>query len=199
MYKNCFVFVFFTKLYIIAFSLFPVCLKGFLHYHALSEKPSVLIDQLTQCINPMCVGNLALLTIITSFLPCPSPECRCNDDLFVRIYNTVSGFEPCRKVGNSNSIVHPLLALHSTMNVTPPDKTASELLNPSLQALGLIVFFTENALGLIKQAMRQIWLVQSKLLEACRKSLCKLLRLPGQIFGSVFLQWSLVPSTLSAV
>jgi len=84
-------------------------------------------------------------------LRCPSLECRCTDYLLVRIYNTVTGLS--RVV----SMAHLLLALYFTMNVTPLDNTASELLYASLQALGLIAFSSGKALGFITQARMQVW------------------------------------------
>lgn len=66
-------------------------------------------------------------------------------------------------------MVCQLLALHFTINVTPPEKTALELLDASLQDLGSIAFSSQKALGLITQAWRQVWLAQSKLSEACRR------------------------------
>lgn len=82
-----------------------------------------------------------------------------------------------------NSIAYLLLALHSTINVTPPDNTALELLVASLQALGLIAFSSGKALGQARQARRQVWLEQSKLPEACCNILRQLLLVPGQVFG----------------
>ncbi|XDV25256.1 hypothetical protein PO909_029202 [Leuciscus waleckii] len=96
-----------------------------------------------------CVSSLIVSPdeALRQNLRCPNPECRRTDDLLVRIYNAVSGLS---RVGNS--MAHLLLALHSALGANPPDGTASELLEASLQALGSIAFSSGKALGLTTQA-----------------------------------------------
>jgi len=81
-------------------------------------------------------------------------------------------------------MAHLLLALHSALSTNPPDNTTSELLEVFLQALGSITFSSGKALGFTTQARRQVWLAQSRLLEACHSNLRLLPLVAGQIFGS---------------
>jgi len=79
-------------------------------------------------------------------------------------------------------MAHLLLALHSALSTNPPDNT--ELLEVFLQALGSITFSSGKALRFTTQARRQVWLAQSRLLEACHSNLRLLPLVAGQIFGS---------------
>lgn len=80
-------------------------------------------------------------------------------------------------------MTHLLLALQSAMSTTTPDNTTLELLDASLQALGLVAFFSGKALGLFTQARRQVWLAQSKVPEVRCNNLCQLPQVACQVFS----------------
>lgn len=85
-------------------------------------------------------------------------------------------------------MAHLWLALHSTTHRKIPHRGCL------MQAFGLII-----------QARRQVWQAQSKLPEACHNNFLSattdkiLVQQLKKLFRAEFLQWSLVPSTLSAV
>lgn len=75
-----------------------------------------------------CISSLVVFLdeALKQELRCPNLECRRTDGLSVCIYNIVSGLSH-----EGNSMAHLLVALHSTMTMTPSDNMAPELLDAS--------------------------------------------------------------------
>lgn len=96
-------------------------------------------------------------------------------------------------------MAHLLLVLHSTMNINPLDNTISELLDASLQALGSIAFFSRKALGLGGRFGRHSLNSQRLAITIFISYHWYLDKFLVQLLSAEFVQWSLVPSTLSAV
>ncbi|CAJ1070687.1 LOW QUALITY PROTEIN: uncharacterized protein LOC114481864 [Xyrichtys novacula] len=115
---------------------------------------------------------------------CPQPQCRITDDLLVRAYD--SGARAGR-IGNSLS--HLMLALSASLqegdvgtgNVNGDTIT---MCDAALEAFGHMTRELGRMMSTVIQARRQVWLSQSNLTEASRRTLRSLPVEPGTVFGS---------------
>ncbi len=123
--------------------------------------------------------ELALATLI--LLPdqalrpdacCPWPQCRLTDDFIGKSYDVA-------RIGNSMS--HLILALSQTLPSSGADQSVQSLSEASLQAFAYMTRELGRLMSLLTLVRRQIWLAQSPLSEPCRKALCSLPVVPGQL------------------
>lgn len=92
-------------------------------------------------------------------------------------------------------LAHLLLAINALLS--SPDTIASELFSAALRSVGSIVGHCCKVMGLLVQACRQVWIMQSPFSESCRAPLRHLPLVPGQIFGPAAqegLDWRLIAS-----
>lgn len=94
---------------------------------------------------------------------CPRPQCRIPDNLLSQAYNTAV------RMGHIvNSLSHLILALSlQPMGGYPSTQILSDA---SLQAFTFMSRELDRLMSTLTQARRQVWLAQSPLLEACRRT-----------------------------
>ncbi|KAL7403275.1 hypothetical protein ABVT39_027118, partial [Epinephelus coioides] len=109
---------------------------------------------------------------------CPRPQCRVTDDLLTKSYDIAARMG---RIGNSLS--HLVLALSQTLQNTGADAQAQGLSDASLQVFAFMTRELGRLMSTLTMARRQVWLAQSPLSEACRKTLRTLPVIPGQMFG----------------
>jgi len=109
---------------------------------------------------------------------CPRPQCRITDDLLSQAYNTAARMG---RIGNSLS--HLMLALSQSLQPIGGDPSVQILSDASLQAFAFMSRELGRLMSTLTQARRQVWLAQSPLSEACRRTLRDLPVVPGQLFG----------------
>jgi len=113
---------------------------------------------------------------------CPRPQCRVTDDLLCRAYDSGS------RLGRlGNSLSHLLLGLSASLEDVAIDAPTQGLMDASLHAFALLSREVGRVLSTLVQARRQVWLAQSPLTEACRRTLMGLPVVPGELFGSAAL------------
>lgn len=113
---------------------------------------------------------------------CPRPQCRVTDDLLCRAYDSGA------RLGRlGNSLSHLLLGLSASLEGLAIDAPTQGLMDASLHAFALLSREIGRVLATLVQARRQVWLAQSPLSEACRKTLMSLPVVPGELFGSAAL------------
>lgn len=109
---------------------------------------------------------------------CPCPQCRLTDDLLARSYNIAA------RMGRiSNLFSHLILALSQSLQESGVDSFAQTLSDASLPAFAFMSRELGRFMSTVTLAGRQVWLVQSPLSEGCRRTLCLLPVVPGQMFG----------------
>ncbi|XP_072319724.1 uncharacterized protein [Eucyclogobius newberryi] len=109
---------------------------------------------------------------------CPRPQCRVTDDLLCKAYDMGARMG---RIGNSLS--HLMLGLSVSLETVPVDQPTHGLVDASLQAFALMSRELGRLLSTLVQARRQVWLAQSPLSEASRKTLRGVPVLPGELFG----------------
>jgi hypothetical protein len=109
---------------------------------------------------------------------CPRPQCRITDDHLIQAYNTAARMG---RIGNSLS--HIMLALSQSLQSSGSDPFNQNLSDASLQAIAFMTRELGRLMSTLTQARRQVWLAQSPLSEACRRTLRDLPVVPGQLFG----------------
>lgn len=114
---------------------------------------------------------------------CPRPQCRITDDLICRAYN--SGARAGRL---GNSLAHLMFALSASLPSVDNAATAIGFSDGALQAFALLTRELGRVMSYLVQARRQVWLAQSNLAEACRRTLRSVPVEPGQMFGSAALE-----------
>ncbi|XP_020780058.2 uncharacterized protein LOC110159790 [Boleophthalmus pectinirostris] len=114
---------------------------------------------------------------------CPRPQCRVTDDLLCKAYDMGARMG---RIGNSLS--HLLLGLSVSLEALPVDQPTQGLLDASLQAFALMSRELGRLLSTLVQARRQVWLAQSPLSEASRRTLRSVPVVPGELFGSAALE-----------
>ncbi len=115
---------------------------------------------------------------LRSNVRCPSPQCRLTDNFTVKSYETAARTE---RIGNSMS--HLILALSQSLQTSEVNPSVQSFSNTSLQAFAYMTQELGRLMSSLTLARHQIWLAQSPLLEPCRKALCSLPVIPGQLFG----------------
>ncbi|XP_049437342.1 uncharacterized protein LOC125891834 [Epinephelus fuscoguttatus] len=109
---------------------------------------------------------------------CPRPQCRVTDDLLNKSYDIAAQMG---RIGNSLS--HLVLAQSQTLQTAGADAQAQGLSDASLQVFAFLTRELGRLMSTLTLARRQVWLAQSPLSEACRKTLRTLPVIPGQMFG----------------
>lgn len=110
---------------------------------------------------------------------CPRPQCRATDDLLSKAYDAAARMG---RIGNSLS--HLMLALSASLQEATLDASVHSFSDASLQAFALMSRELGRLMSTLVQARRQVWLAQSPLTEACRRTLRSIPVEPGEIFGS---------------
>lgn len=113
---------------------------------------------------------------------CPRPQCRVTDDLLSKAYDAAARMG---RIGNSMS--HLLLAQSASLQGATVDASIHSFSDASLQAFALMSRELGRLMSTLVQARRQVWLAQSPLTEACRRTLRGVPVEPGELFGSAAL------------
>ncbi|CAL8348958.1 unnamed protein product [Boreogadus saida] len=114
---------------------------------------------------------------------CPRPQCRVTDDLLSKAYDAAACMG---RIGNSLS--HLMLALSTSLQQAAVEPSTQDLSDASLQAFALMSRELGRVMSTLVQTLRQVWLAQSPLTEACRKALRPVPVAPGELFGSAALE-----------
>ncbi|KAE8291462.1 hypothetical protein D5F01_LYC11070 [Larimichthys crocea] len=109
---------------------------------------------------------------------CPRPQCRITDDLLTKSYDIAACMG---HIGISFS--HLVLALSQTLQTTGADAQTQGLSDASFQVFAFMTRELGRLMSILTLARCQVWLAQSPLSEACRKTLRTLPVVPGQMFG----------------
>ena len=109
---------------------------------------------------------------------CPRPQCRITDDLLTKSYDIAAQMG---RIGDSLS--HLVLALSQSLQTTDTDAQAQSLSDASLQTFAFMTTELGRLMSTLTLARCQVWLAQSPLSEASRKTLHMLPVVPGQMFG----------------
>ena len=109
---------------------------------------------------------------------CPRPQCRITDDLLTRAYDAGA-----RAGRMGNSLSHLMLALSASLREGNPGTDSVTLCDASLEAFGLMSRELGRMMSTLVQTRRQVWLSQSNLTEASRRTLRSLPVEPGAVFG----------------
>ena len=83
---------------------------------------------------------------------------------------------------------HLMLALSASLQGFAVGAPAHDFSDASLQAFALMSRELGRVMSTLVQARRQIWLAQSPLTEACRRTLRSVPGEPGEVFGSAALE-----------
>lgn len=114
---------------------------------------------------------------------CPQPQCRITDGYISRAYS--SGARAGRL---GNSLAHLMFALSASLQGIDGAVAANTFSDAALQAFALMTRELGRVMSYLIQARRQVWLAQSALSEACRRTLRGVPVEPGQMFGSAALE-----------
>lgn len=114
---------------------------------------------------------------------CPRPQCRVTDDLISRAYNAGA-----RAGRLGNSLAHLMFALSSSLQGEGAAANSIGFSDAALQAFALLTRELGRVMSFLVQARRQVWLAQSPLTEACRRTLRSVPVEPGEMFGSAALE-----------
>lgn len=120
---------------------------------------------------------------LRSTVRCPRPQCRVTDDLLTRTYNAGA-----RAGRLGNSLAHLMFALSSSLQEGKAPADAIGLNDAALQAFALLTRELGRMMSLLCQTRRQVWLAQSPLTEASRKTLRSVPVEPGVLFGPAALE-----------
>ncbi|MEQ2170668.1 hypothetical protein GOODEAATRI_002672, partial [Goodea atripinnis] len=83
-----------------------------------------------------------------------------------------------------NSMAHLMFALSASLQDAGGATTAVGFINAALQAFALMTRELGRVMSFLVQARRRVWLAQSPLTEACRRTLRGVPVVPGELFGS---------------
>lgn len=114
---------------------------------------------------------------------CPRPQCRITDNLLCKAYDMGARMG---RIGNSLS--HLMLGLSASLDEVPVDQSTQGLMDASLQAFALMSRELGRLMSTLVQTRRQVWLAQSPLSEASRRTLRSVPVVPGELFGSAALE-----------
>lgn len=114
---------------------------------------------------------------------CPRTQCRVTDDLLCKAYNAGA-----RAGRLGNSLAHLMFALSASVQDTGGASAAIGYSDAALQAFALMTRELGRVMSFLVQARRQVWLAQSPLTEACRRTLRGVPVVPGELFGSAALE-----------
>ncbi|MEQ2173998.1 hypothetical protein GOODEAATRI_003228, partial [Goodea atripinnis] len=110
---------------------------------------------------------------------CPRTQCRVTDALLCKAYNAGAR---AGRVGNS--MAHLMFALSASLQDSGGATAAVGFSDAALQAFALMTRELGRVMSFLVQARRQVWLAQSPLTEACRRTLRGVPVVPGELFGS---------------
>lgn len=113
----------------------------------------------------------------------PCLQCRVTDDLLSKAYDAAARMG---RIGNSMS--HLMLALSASLQEASLDASVHSFSDAYLQAFALMSRELGRLMSTLIQACRQVWLAQSPLTEACRRTLHSFPVEPGELFGSAALE-----------
>ncbi|KAI7806468.1 putative disrupted in schizophrenia 1 protein-like [Triplophysa rosa] len=116
--------------------------------------------------------------VLRTNVRCSRPQCRITDDLLIQAYNTAA-----RMGCIGNSLSHLMLALSQSLQASGSDTMSQDLSDASLQAVAFMTRELGRLMSTLMQARQQVWLAQSPLSKACRRTLRDLPVVPGQLFG----------------
>lgn len=115
---------------------------------------------------------------LRSTVRCPRPQCRVTDDI---LYRTYSAGARAGRIGNS--LAHLMFALSGTLQEGTAPANSVNFSDAALQAFALLTRELGRMMSLLCQARRHLWLAQSPLTEASRKTLRSVPVVPGELFG----------------
>ncbi|CAJ1074276.1 uncharacterized protein LOC125891834 [Xyrichtys novacula] len=110
---------------------------------------------------------------------CPLAQCRLTDEYITHAYESAAR---AARVGNSLS--HLILALDKSIADAGADHATQSLSEASLRAFAYMAKDLGKVMSNLTLARRQVWLAQAPVSRQCKKKLCKLPVVPGQIFGA---------------
>lgn len=114
---------------------------------------------------------------------CPHVQCRAVDSLLCTAYD--AGAQMGR-IGNSLS--HLIRGLATSLEAMNMEPQTQGLADTSLQAFAYMSLELSRLLDVLTLAQRQVWLAQSPLTEACRRTLQGLPVLSRELFGAAALE-----------
>lgn len=114
---------------------------------------------------------------------CPRPQCRVTDDLLTRTYNAGA-----RAGRLGNSLAHLMFALSASLQEGSVSANSVAFSDAALQAFALLTRELGRMMSFLCQTRRQVWLAQSHLTDACRKTLRCIPVEPGVLFGPAALE-----------
>ncbi|MEQ2250822.1 hypothetical protein ILYODFUR_004792 [Ilyodon furcidens] len=112
-------------------------------------------------------------------LRCPRTQCRVTEDLLCKAYNAGA-----RAGRLGNSMAHLMFALSASLQDAGGATTAVGFSDAALQAFALMTRELSRVMSFLVHARRQVWLAQSPLTEACRRTLRGVPVMPVELFGS---------------
>ncbi|MEQ2173456.1 hypothetical protein GOODEAATRI_032302, partial [Goodea atripinnis] len=116
---------------------------------------------------------------LSPVVQCPRTQCRVTDKLLYKAYN--AGVRSGRL---GNSMAHLMFALSASLQDPGGATAAVGFSDAALQAFALMTTELSRVMPFLVQAHRQVWLVQSPLTEACRRTLRAVPVVLGELFGS---------------
>ncbi|MEQ2277717.1 hypothetical protein XENORESO_006589 [Xenotaenia resolanae] len=106
---------------------------------------------------------------------CPRTQCRVTDDFLCKAYNAGA------RAGHlGNSMAHLMFALSASLQDASGATAAVGFSDAASQAFVLMTRELGRAMSFLVQARRQVWLAQSPLTEACRRTLRGVPVVPGE-------------------
>lgn len=126
--------------------------------------------------------SLCLDEALRENVRCPNVECRRTDELLSHAYNSTASLGRV-----SNSLVHMLVALHSSQSEASFDPLVVSLTELALQAMGVITNHCGTALGTLVQAQRNVGII----CDDCRWYLDEFLDQLHRKLWTFFACWSL--------
>ena len=109
---------------------------------------------------------------------CPLAQCRLTDEYITHAYDSAA-----RMARVSNSLSHLILALDKSLVDAGADRATQSLSEASLRAFAYMSKDLGKVMSTLTLARRQVWLAQAPVSQQCKKKLCKLPVVPGQVFG----------------
>ncbi|MEQ2179899.1 hypothetical protein GOODEAATRI_030005, partial [Goodea atripinnis] len=108
----------------------------------------------------------------------PRTQCRVTDDLLCKAY--IAGACAGRL---GNSMAHLMFALSASLQDAGGATAAVGFSDAALQAFALMTRELGRVVSFLVQVHRQVWLAQTPLTEACRRTLRGVPVVPGELFG----------------
>ncbi|MEQ2164596.1 hypothetical protein GOODEAATRI_008294, partial [Goodea atripinnis] len=110
---------------------------------------------------------------------CPRTQCRVTDDLLCKAYNAGA-----RAGRLGNFMAHLMFALSASLQDVGGATAAVGFSDAAFQAFALMTRELVGVMSFLVQACRQVWLAQSPLIEACRRTLRGVPVMPSELFAS---------------